>query len=101
MIIRLEKLNLEFLKRKKHNLLNKKNKIKKSLNLNKNQFLKKKIYIYQFFKLNSKLFKSKQKNRCFYTGRLKYFYKKFNSSRHNLNKQCFFGTIQNTNSTSW
>ena len=101
MIIKLEKLILLFLKRKKNNFLKKKNKIKKSLNLNKNQTLKKKIYIKHFFKLNSKLFKSKQKNRCFYTGRLKYFYKKFNSGRHFLNKQCFFGTIHNTNSASW
>lgn len=101
MIIKLEKLNLEFLKRNNYFFFKKKNKIKKSLNLNKNQILKKKIYIKHFFKLNSKIFKSKQKNRCFQTGRLKYFYKKFNYGRHFLNKQCFFGTIHNTNSVSW
>jgi len=95
MIIKLNKLNLEFLKRKKMFNQKLKLKLKKSLINNQNQNKFKNIYISTLKQLKYNCFKNKQKNRCLFSGRTKAIHKHFGFGRHYLNKLAFFGKLNN------
>lgn len=101
MIIKLNKLNLEFLKRKKIYKQHFKIKLKKSLITNQNQLKIKHIYISTIKQIKFNCFKTKQKPRCLFSGRTKSINKNFSFGRHYLNKLAFTGSLNNISIKSW
>jgi ribosomal protein S14 len=102
MIIKLQLLNLELIKRKKYKYFEKKKKIISCLKKNQNQIKKVKVYLWQKkIERSYKLKISKQINRCCLTGRAKFFIKNFGLSRHAVNLHAFEGLLQNTKVRSW
>lgn len=102
MIIKLHLINLESIKRKKYKNLELKKKIINCLKRNQNQNNLKKCYLNNTTVVNnSKIFLSKQKNICAYTGRIKFYIKHYRIGRHYANKAAFFGNLQNAALKSW
>lgn len=102
MIIKLSLLNIELLKRKKFKTFEKKKKIIFSLKKNQNQIKKFKLFFWtKKIEKNIRIKQSRHNNRCVFTGRTKFFLKKFSYSRHTFNLHAFEGLLQNIKTKSW
>lgn len=96
MILKIKKINQEFLKRHFFKKIELKKKIMKVLLKNKNTYIS---LIKNKFKKKNLI--SRQKNICSYKGRYKFYIKYFKSGRHYANKLAFWGKLNNASLKSW
>lgn len=100
MILKIKKINQEFLKRYFFKKIELKKKIIKVLFKNKNK--NKNIFLSLIkSKFKKKNLISRQKNICSFKGRYKFYIKYFKSGRHYANKLAFWGKLNNASLKSW
>ena len=98
MILKLKKINQEFLKRYFFKKIELKKKIIKVLCKSKNKNIYLSIIKSKFKKKN---LISRQKNICSFKGRYKFYIKFFKTGRHYANKLAFWGKLNNASLKSW